>query len=390
MSTTPARLLDDKPPDLTNTRPSMFTNQPPKILLFPVLSQDLLTGEERYTVVRSPPCTLVGEKGVSITTRLPSGGGREKHKRYQLHDPGSDPANTFKRDNDLNTSPVTGSVRSGRLPFAVRNYPETDLARAISTKLPQRLKKDYDFFKSQNSIRFAQFRHPDKYKRYLQGKDVLANHLKSNHKHPIDETESAVLELGRGYQDTVNYPLVAEDAPSTFFSMRTQDKRSRLQKGAKAVERDISKTFGSICHKAKSLFHRLTTRTELDAKGRPVRGTVRRRKGVSGIGSGDDAEEVMPISVPPSHVMPISVPSSHVPRPSLFTRLAKRLHPPTTGNRLIKKRPGNTFESRSSLDSLGDDPEKKDCSGKTKTPDRFVMDGQSRKSSLRRPIPASH
>jgi hypothetical protein len=194
-------------------------------------------------VVRSPPCTLVGEDGVSVTTRLPSGRGREKHKRYQLHDPGPDPPNTLKRDDDLKSSPVTGSVRSGRLPIAVRKYPETDLARAISTRLPQRLKKGYNFFESQNSTRrrFARYRHPRQYQEYLQGKAILANQAIPYDNTLIGETESAVLELGRGYQDTVNYPLVADDSPSTFFSMRTQAEKSRLRKGPRHSDRSVIK-----------------------------------------------------------------------------------------------------------------------------------------------------
>ena len=164
MTTIPARLPHDRSPDLANTRPSMFTTQSPEILFFPVLSQDFLTGEEQYTVVRSPPCTLVGKEGVSTTIALPTGRGGGEHRHYKLHDPGPDPTDTHKLGKPL---PIAKSVRSSRLTAnTFANYPETDLARAISTKLPQRLKNDYNFFASQKS-RLARFRHPNKYKRYL-------------------------------------------------------------------------------------------------------------------------------------------------------------------------------------------------------------------------------
>ena len=359
----------------------MFTNRQ-QLLYFPRLSQDPATGEERYKLIGSPPCTLVGKDGVSTPTALPSGRGGGHDRHYAIHKAGPDLTYTSELGK---SSPVAGSVESSR--FAAKfphDYSKTGLARTISIKLPQRLKPDYKSFASQECSVLARYwhryRHPNRYNRYLGALKILDNHPNPNDKYLSGETEPDVLELGRGYHSTVDYPLIADESASTFLAMPTQDKKSHLQKGAKAVKRDISKVFGSSCSKAKSLFLRLTTRTELDPSGQPVRGTVRRRKGVYGIGSGDDQKvEVVGKGVVAGSVLP-----SHTPRPSLFTRLAKRIHPPITRNRLVKKRSGSMLESRLSLDRLSDDPEKMDPTMKNTIPNRSVMVGQSQQSSLRR------
>jgi len=360
----------------------MFTAQPPILLYFPVLSEDP-KGKESYELVASPPCTLVGKDGVSTKIALPKGEGRDSRRHYAIHKPGPDLTYTSRLGQ---FSPIAGSVKSSHFPAeSLQNYSKTDLARTISIKLPQRLKPDYESFASQECSGLARYRHPNRYNRYLEALKILENHSNPNDKQVSGETEPDVLELGRGYHGTVDYPLIGDESPSTFLSMPTQDKKSHLQKGAKAVKRDISKVFESSCSKAKSLFLRLTTRTELDPSGQPVRGTVRRRKGVYGIGSGDDQK----VEVGGKEVVAGSVLPSHTARPSLFTRLAKRIHPPITRNRLVKKRSGSIFESRLSLDRLSDEPEKMDPTMKNATPNRSVIAGQSQKSSLRHSSPAS-